>query len=206
MNSSSPRLESAIRTQLRPRLQEDGFVGSGRIYRKVSHGVIQVLHIQGSRQGGRFAVNLGFQPIVIPDVLGRSPDLTKITDAECEFRRRLSENGTDQWWNHDSSEKGMDDAVAAATDVYVRFGRPLFEIFGGPRSPLFSIAPEQMPQFREIMRGFGSTEVRVALVLARLRTAEGRPAEAKAFAHYGLLHVGRAAALQAELERLSRTQ
>ena len=98
----------------------------------------------------------------------------------------------------------MDSAAAAAAEVYVRFGRQLFEIVGGPDSPLFSITPDQMPQFHDILRGFGSTDVRMALVLTRLRTAEGRSAEARAFANFGLLHLGRAVALRAELEKLSQ--
>jgi hypothetical protein len=205
MNPSPPRLESALRAHLQPRLKEDGFAGSGRTYRKASHGIIQVLHVQGSRHGGQFAINLGLQPMAIPDVLGKIPDLKKISDAECEFQRRLSEGGTtDRWWSHDSSEESMDSAAAAAAEVYVRFGRQLFEIVGGSDSPLFSITPDQMPQFHDILRGFGSTDVRMALVLARLRTAEGRSAEARAFANFGLLHLGRAVALRAELEKLSQ--
>ena len=206
MNPSSPRLEPWIRTHLQPRLKEDGFAGSGRTFRKVSNGIIQVLNVQGSRYGGQFAINLGLQPALIADISGKSPDLNKISDTECEFRRRLSENGADQWWNHDSSEEGIDSAVAAAAEVYVRVGRPLFERLGGPNSSFFSITPDQMPQFREIFGGFGSTDTRIALVLARLRAAEGRSSEAQAFANFGLLRVGPAVALRQELERLCRTQ
>jgi hypothetical protein len=161
-----------------------------------------VVNIQGSRYGGQFAINLSLQPLGLPDVLGRIPDQKKITEPDCEFRRRLSEDGADQWWTHDATTESMDAAVLSASDVYQRIGRPLLECLSGPGSPIFTLTPAQMPAFRDALRGFGSTECRIALVLARMRMADGRIDEAREFASYGLEHVGLAVSLRAQLKAI----
>jgi hypothetical protein len=51
--------------------------------------------------------------------------------------------------------------------------------------------------------GFGSTTVRMALALARLRKSDGRIEESKAFAAYGLEKAGRATFLVNEFEELA---
>lgn len=99
----------------------------------------------------------------------------------------------------------MDAAVLAAADVYLRVGRPLLDLLGGTDSPIYLITPEQMPSFRDCLRGFGSTDSRIALVLARVRRSQGRLREATAFAAYGLDHVGNAMPLRSQLDELYRT-
>jgi Domain of unknown function (DUF4304) len=127
MSGSTPRLESSIKDHLSPILKSDGFVGSGRTFRRVSGDLIQVLQVQGSRYGGKFAVNLGIQPLSIPDVVGNAPDASKIKAELCEFRRRLSESKrAHQWWEHTASKQSMDTAVRAAAAVYAAVGRRLF--------------------------------------------------------------------------------
>ncbi len=205
MSASPPRLELSIRSHLLPRLKEDGFSGSGRTFRRIINRWIQVLNVQVSRHDGQFAINLGIQPISVPDVLGNAPDPKKITESRCEFRRRLSESGEDQWWDYSPSQESMDVAVLGAADVYVRVGRPLLARLGAVDSPLSLISPEDFKEGRTDFLGFGSTNVRMALVFARMRNAEGKLAESRGFAEYGLSYVGRATLLQAELERLSQT-
>lgn len=202
MSDPAPRLETSIRRYLGPHLREDGFAGSGRTFRRLTNGLIQVVGVQGSRYGGQFAINLAVQPATIPDVLGNAPDLKKITESHCEFRRRLAESGADQWWEHDMSQAGMDVAVAAAADVYVRIGRPALGAVSSPTSPLHTVSPEEFANDDFNLCGFGSTKVRMALVLARLRKAEGRVAESVAFAVQGLASVGTAVGLRREFELL----
>ena len=201
--SASPRLEVSIRVHLLPRLKEDGFSGSGRTFRHVINGWIQVVNVQGSRYGGRFAVNLGLQPAAVPDFLGHLPDPKKITEPLCEFRRRLSEFGSDQWWDHDASQLSMDAAVLAAAQVYVRVGRPLLARFAGPDSPFHSVTAEDFHKGTVDLSGFGGANARAALVLARMRKAEGRISESRAFVAYGIANVGRATALRPQLEQLA---
>jgi Domain of unknown function (DUF4304) len=198
-----PRLESSIKDHLSPVLKSDGFLGSGRTFRRLSDDFIHVVNVQGSRYGGRFAVNLGIQPRCIPDVLGNSPDATKISEVLCEFRRRLSETMSDQWWKHEASNESMDAAVRAAASVYTTAGRRLFSELSGPESPLHKVTPTQFEAGHYSFLGFRSTQVRMARSLAIMRRSAGNLADASAFARIALANLGASHALRAELEALS---
>jgi hypothetical protein len=200
MSNAVPRLETAIRQCFAPHLR--GFAGSGRTFRRVVRGWIQVVQVQGSRYGGKFAINLAIHPLHIPDVLGNQPDPKKITESHCEFRRRLAESNSDQWWEHDSSQPSMDAAMSAAADVYVRKGRPVLAEVSSPASPLLAVSPEDFARNNFNFGGFGSTKTRMALALARLRKSEGRLVESREFAAQGLASAGSAVGLRREFELL----
>lgn len=204
VNGPTPRLESSIKNHLSPMLKSDGFVGSGRTFRRVSEDLIHVVQVQGSRFGGEFAVNLGIQPRSIPDIAGNSPDPTKIREELCEFRRRLSEAKSDQWWEHEGSIESMDAAVRAAALVYATIGRNLFSEVSGPESPLQKVTPAQFEAGQYSFSGFGSTKVRMARSLALMRQSIGNLADANAFARIALASLANASALRTELEELCR--
>jgi hypothetical protein len=199
-----PRLESSIRGHLSPVLKSDGFLGSGRTFRRLSGDFIHVVNIQGSRYGGMFAVNLGIQPRYIPDENGNSPDAAKIKQELCTFRRRLSEAGSDQWWKHEESKESMDAAVRAAAAVYASIGRRLLSELSGPESPLHRVTPAQFEAGQFVFSGFRSTKVLMAQSLALMRQSVGNLADARAFAQIALANLRGAQALRAELEALCR--
>jgi hypothetical protein len=198
-----PRLESSINDHLSPALKSDGFFGSGRTFRRISGDLIHVVNVQGPRYGGRFAVNLGIQPRCIPDVVGNSPDATKLRAELCEFRRRLSEAKSDQWWEHEESKDSMDAAVRAAAAVYTTIGRRLFSELSGPESPLHKVTPAQFEAGNHSFSGFSSTKVRMARSLALMRQSVGNLTDASAFARIALANLRVAHFLRAELEALS---
>ena len=204
MSGSMPRLESSIKDHLSPVLKSDGFFGSGRTFRRISGDLIHVVQVQGSRYGGKFAVNLGIQPVAIPDVAGNSPDAKKIKPEHCEFRRRLSEANSDQWWDHAESKESMDAAVRAVASIYATIGRRLFADMSGPESPLHKITPAQFESGEYGFSGFGSTKVRMARSLALMRQSLGNLTDAGAFARIALASLGSAQALRVELEELCR--
>ncbi|WP_262049302.1 DUF4304 domain-containing protein [Bradyrhizobium sp. Bra78] len=199
-----PRLESSIKGHLSPVLKSDGFFGSGRTFRRISEEHIHVVQVQGSRYGSKFAVNLGIQPRSIPDVVGNSPDATKIREELCEFRRRMSEATSDQWWEYEASNESMDAAVQAAASVYKAIGRRLFSELSGAESPLHKVTPGQFEAGQYSFSGFGSTKVRMARSLALMRQSIGDLVNANAFARIALASLGNASALRAELEELCR--
>jgi hypothetical protein len=197
--TETPRLEASLREHLVPVLRAEGFSGSGRTFRRVIDEFVEVVSVQGSRYGGQFAVNLAIHPLSIPDVLGEIPDPKRITEELCEFRRRLSESGADQWWKHEGTRDTMDMAVKAAAAVYRSKGSQLLE---NVLVPLYSLTPEAFESGQYDLQGFGSTKVRMALALARFRQAKGRAEEAKKFAAIGLAAVGNAPALRKALEHI----
>lgn len=196
-------MQAAIRAELSAELRADGFSGSGRTFRRTKDGLVHLLNIQGSKSGGSFAINLAIQPLGIPDVLGNSPDPQAITEERCEFRRRLAADGTDQWWEHDSSEDSMRLAVRQAAVVYAKVGRNLFARFSESEALMRHATASHLETEALDLAGFGSTKIRMALALGRLRASEGNFSEARVFAQYGLANLGSAVALRGKLERLA---
>lgn len=204
--SSQSSLETAVRTVLAPILREDGFSGSGSTFRRVNAGWVQVINVQGARQGGSFAINLAIHPLAVPDLLNQTPAPKKITQELCEFRRRLSETDADQWWIYDMTEASMASAMASAATLYKNVGRRLFDSVSGTSSPIMTVSPSEFAAGSFDFLGFGSTNVRMALTLARLRREEGCLEESMAFAAYGLENAGSAVALRRELRHLAGGQ
>jgi hypothetical protein len=201
MNTPTPpRLESAIRSALAPLLRSEGFTGSGRRFYKASGPWIQIIRVQGSRYGGSFAVNLGIHFASVPDFSGNLPDLKKMTEVHCEFRRRLSESNADMWWKHEADQASMLSAVESAASIYSNCGRRYFEL---ACSALNLIAPEALASGDYDLQGFGNTKVRLGLTLARIRKLEGKAEESREFAAYGLQHLGSAVILKTELQSLA---
>lgn len=204
MNESTPppRLESSLRAHFVPALRKDGFVGTGRTFRRIVGDIIQVCNVQGSYSGGRFAVNLAIQPACIPDVVGNMPDPNKIMELECVFRKRLSESRGDQWWQHDGSRESMDAAVISAVAVYCSHGRPVLDMFCGFASPLGTITPDAFENGHYDFHGFGNTKVLMALALALYRKHHGDSEAARRFASIGLAMAGPSFAGRRKLQDL----
>jgi hypothetical protein len=148
------------------------------------------VNVQGDRYGEAFAINLGVQPISIPDVLGNAVDPRRILEMSCEFRRRLSENGEDQWWRHDRTLSGVESAFAGAAEVYRLHADSLFDRLCAPGAAIDSFTSADLSSGAAKLAGFAGTPVRMALVFARLRRAHGRITESMAFAQRGLELLG----------------
>ena len=202
MNTTTPRLEPAIKEHLAPELRADQVSGSGRTYRRVLGGWLQVVNVQGSRYGGSFAINLAVHPLTSPDVRGNEPDPKKITEELCEFRRRLSEteDRSDAWWKHDNTAESMSTAMRSAATTYIQFGRPLLSKVTAETADLNIACAKDLALRSFNFGGFGSTETRMALALARLRESQGKTKEAREFAECGLSTVGNATIIRNELQ------
>ena len=195
-------IDDAIKAHFAPMLRAEGFTGFAKSFRRVQNGHVHVVNIQGSSYGGQFAINLAIQPLAIPDVRGNTPDLKKIIERVCEFRRRLSESGADQWWPyHDASSLAQ--ATIDAAKVYGIYGRPWFNAMSTSPTLLDTLSIEQLSGSSAVLEEFQTTEVRLALILSRIREAEGRISDAVAFAVYGLEHAGATFSLTPELERIA---
>ncbi len=197
-----PTLEKSIRSHLAPLLRTDGFAGSGRTFQRLANDMIQVVQVQGSKLGGSFAVNLGIHPTCIP-VMGDTPR-KKMKPELCILRRRLSEDGVDQWWGHNSTSEGMDAAIMEAVSVYADFGRPAFENLAGPNSSLRNVTPQQFKAGQFDFSGFMSTNVMIAKALALIRLAAGDSEGAQAFARIALDRAGPALGQLRELRAIDQ--
>lgn len=162
-------LEKAWQEKLAPAIRDQKFKGSGRNFRQIIDGFALAVNLQGSRYGRKFAINLGVQPLTIPNVLGVFPDPKTIKEIECAFRDRLTEGGCDTWWSYDQSAESM---RQAAHDAATLFQSKAIEHFRERIRFLSEVTPESI----------GATVPMTYVSLALLREADGKLDEARAFA------------------------
>jgi hypothetical protein len=145
-----------------------GFKGSGRHFLRIDHEFVQAVNLQGSRYGGKFAVNLGLQPLGIPNVVGDETDPKTIKEIECAVRYRLSEDDMDTWWSYTSDPATMIQAASAAADMFERRALSYLE----ERAQFIRTATPE-----ELGRGLPMDYVSFAL----FREAQGDTMQARAF-------------------------
>ncbi len=205
MSGTKPSFAKAIQEQFAPILRRDGFSGSAQRYWRVVGGQCQLVEIQGSRSGGKFAVNMGIQPVAVPLLSGEPVEPKRLREMECLFRRRLAIQKGDQWWDYQPNQQSMDDAAREACSVYERIGKQQLEAMAQPSSPINTVTPEAFAARSFDFYGFGNTGVLMAWTLAHLRKATGNSVEARSFARIALNEIGDGAAgsgLKAELREL----
>ena len=194
-----------LREVFAPELRTDGFRGSGANYRRFRDPVIQVVNIQGSRYGGQCCVNLGLHLSFLPAVGSLLPDPKTLTESACEFRWRLAPEGQqDHWWSYGADEASAKASATRITELYRERGKPQLDQWLDFRDRFIGVTVEGLERRQPDTVPRGATNVRAALAFARIHTHLGNPERAREFAEFGLKHIGRATALQSELERLLR--
>jgi hypothetical protein len=168
-SQASYSIENAWRDHLAPVMRDIGFKGSGRNYRLVTDQFALAVNLQGSRYGTKFTVNLGVQPIAIPNVIGKVVDLKNFKEIECTFRDRLTTDGRDTWWSYTDDPSSMRDAAQGAAELFRTNAMPQFT---ERMNFALSATPETV--------GRGPPMVLVAFAL--LRETQGELTQAKAFA------------------------
>jgi len=205
MNAPKPTVAKAIQSQFAPTLRRDGFSGTGQRYWRVVGGQCQLVEVQGSRYGGKFAVNMGIQPMSVPLSSGEFPQPKRMREMQCVLRKRLAIQRGDQWWGYQPNQPGMDAAGRAACAVYEQVGKDQLEFMAQANSPLNTLTPEAFAARAYDFKGFGNTGILMALTLAQMRKATGNSAEARGFAQFALEEIGdrrTGSALKAELRAL----
>jgi hypothetical protein len=137
---------------------------------------------------------------VAPDLLGNEPDPKKMTEAHCEFRRRLSQDGADMWWKHENTAESMLEVAKAAAAVYDEHGRTYFT---SATAMLDRFTPEDYATDAYDLCGFHSGKPRIGLALARIRSLQGKSEESRRFAKTALQFLQVQVAWSAELESLA---
>jgi len=205
MTAGSPSLAKAIQAKFAPSLRRDGFSGTGQRYFRVVGGQCQIVEAQGSRSGGKFAINMGIQPMSVPLRSGDVPDPKRMREMECMFRRRLAAQKGDQWWDYEPNQASIDLAVGEACAVYEQVGKRQLDRMAEPTSPINTVTAEAFAARAFDFNGFGNTGIMMAWTLAQMRKATGNNAEAGEFARVALEEIGDGAGgsgLKAELRAL----
>lgn len=193
-----------LRDEFAPRLRELGFKGSGSNFRRIRGDVINTINIQGNKYGGSSAVNLGlhltFLPVNWRDEL---PEVTKIKEVECEFRKRLAPKKMhDYWWKYDGLFTSPAKQVSHLKKTYFDVGEPAFAKFDTVEKIASMISLDQIFADNYIDAFGGVTEVRAALTMARIHENIGNLDLARAFATAGMSNLGRATPLKSSFREI----
>ncbi len=199
------RFHQLLRRDLSPLLRADGFKGSGTTFRRLTGDRIDAVNIQGSRYGGSCCVNTAVHFFFLPTASGGSVDTKRIKEYECAFRTRLHEQSADHWWTYGESGGQAEAGIARLVEMYNRRGRAFFGQFEPFPDAFESITPAQLEAGDFSKMPGQMTIVLASLTMARILDHLGRRTRRQEFAEVGLRHLGGAARLKPELERLRST-
>jgi hypothetical protein len=190
VSTDGERRMKEILQRAAPAIRAWGYRGSGQHYRRLVGDVVFAINFQKSRANERFYLNLGAQPLSIPDVTEGEPNPTKLKEIDCVFRRRL-----DGEWAVALSEAETDAMIATLAKARAEFESNVAEIRERSRQG----------RWQELLGGFslGLTEARSALMMGRLLATDGQRVGARALAEKAIELAGGAHGLRAAAERLA---
>jgi hypothetical protein len=182
-----PQFKSALKTMFAPLLREEGFQGSGVTFRRTSGAVLQVVHLQGSRDGDSCCVEIGTHLMFLPTIGEDVPNPKKIAVHDCEFRKRLALEGEgDHWWWYGNNEQDAVASVAHLVATYTARREQILERYRAFPGLFGLVTPESLGlQGLNDLPG-GTTVARAALVMARISVHQSLLAQASAFVEVGL--------------------
>jgi hypothetical protein len=196
------RFHQLLKRDFLPLLRADGFKGSGNTFRRIKGDRIDIVNIQGSRDGGKCCINLASHFSFLPAAGGRVSDPKKFKEYDCTFRDRLREATEDHWWSYGVTDAEADASVASLVDLYRRRGSLFFARFEPFPEVFERITPADIDAGDLTKMPAAMARPYAAKILARIMKHVGRLDRCREFAEAGLRHVGRAAILQLELEEL----
>lgn len=199
------RFHDKLSETLVPHLKADGFKMSGNVFRRFEDDVIHVIEIQGARSGGQCALNLGIHLRFLPTVGTNQNPTPKITEPECEFRRRYVPDGeSDHWFAYGTTDEEALESAFNLARAYIDWSRPYFDRFRRFPEHFIQVTSETYDGRDPSVFPPTSTETRALLALARIYTHLNRADESVKFATRGLQSIGSATALKAAFKVLLR--
>jgi hypothetical protein len=112
-----------------PSLRQHGYKGSGQNYRLLADRSASIVNFQKSSGGQRFYVNVGVQPLFVPNEIDILPDPKKIKEPECIFRKRL-DPPSDELHGWPYTLEIADTLVERFGSLFDRWISPLMQIPG----------------------------------------------------------------------------
>jgi hypothetical protein len=181
----------AVLKQIAPHLRALGFRGSGQNYRRTDGDFVFIVNFQGSSSGDSFYVNLGAQPVFIPN--DGYVELKDLKEHCCVFRQRVG--GT---WPWDMPAHGFD---AFAHELTISQAAFFGHIQTLPNAIATRLPEELLAEFT-----FGQTEAGSALHLARAAVALGQEGKGRSLARAGLDLASGASILISRLREIAGTE
>ena len=183
----TPSFRAQLKTRLAPLLRAREFRGSGVLFRRLSEVTIQLVHFQGSRQGGACCVNLATHLTFLPTVLDEAPDPRTIKEPDCEFRMRLTpDESGDHWWEYGEDEAASARSVDGLIATFLEVGVPHLERHRAFPGLWADVSPEMIERADLSLLPGRATLARAALAMARIADYRSMPRLALDFACVGL--------------------
>jgi hypothetical protein len=202
---SEKKFFEVLEELLLPLLDETAFRGSKWFFTRSRPPFIDALWLQVNKERTKCAVNLGVHLDFIPAKSGKSVDASSIQVGDWELATRLTRDlrTGDQWWPFGRSKS---ETEASANDLVHAFrtrGLAFYQRFNTLPGPFAAITPESIAAGTADPETLPSqTQVRAALLLARLYQHLGDTAKAKQFADVGMRHIGMAVNLKRPLQEI----
>jgi|GEM_PF-4310808 len=196
-----PELGEVI-AETMPLLSSWNFSGSGKDYWYHSEHAVCVINFQGSRDADGFFINVGVQPLLIPNFLGETPDRNGMSEPSCVFRSRVDPPHGMAMWTYELESDEYDDVRDALTDKYVEYIVPLTTV-PGPLNQI-TIDDFQKNELHPLFGGLG--DIAICLYLGRLAIAYHRTAVARDFIDYGIANCSKRAAGLLEQLQAARSE
>ena len=205
-----------LRQEWLPFLKDVGFKRNGVRFQRVIGDVYHVIGLQKNKYGGSCCVNLGLHLSFLPLPSGNFPQPDEITRVEsCEFQWRLAPPGyTDYWWAY---EQGVSAHLPLAflkeenrsplerarhlANTYMAVGEPAFQRLASLSQIANLIHLVDLDNPIRVVPEYAFTSGRAGLTMARIHKHLGDHDLARRFARAGLERIGKAKAIQVELEK-----
>jgi hypothetical protein len=181
---------SQILRWMRSHLRNWRYVGRGQTFRRLDGDVVFVISFQKSRWGKRFFMNLGAQPLGIPDQTEAVPATDTIAESDCVFRSPVALD-----WKPRVSRAHTRRLVAAMTAARAAFEASVLEIRALSRA---GSVDELLKR-----QSYAGSSVRAAFVLARLLAADGHRAAAAPIVMHVVVQASEEPLLRRAAERLA---
>jgi hypothetical protein len=186
------RFNDVLEASFFPELCVLGFKGNTWCRRRLVEPFLHCVRVQDSSDHARVYLNIGVHITTLPaPEMGRVP-LEKMTDEHCEIRDRLNPQSRKgewtPWWLKTDPEK----ATSEMLQLFKAKALPFFDQFQSFPGVLDSITVADIESGKASRILAGMTDVRMALLLARLHEHLGNKDKVMTFAEYGLRVAGRA--------------
>jgi hypothetical protein len=183
----SADFKKIVTKELAPVLRKNGWKGSGFDYTIHKDNIIKGLTIQPSGSGGKFCIEVGIHFDFIP--LTVEKEFSKMKAWDMDIRSRLTPNNDyDFWWNFPKTEDQTRDLFEELVKLISSIGESYFEKFINWEDNVLKFSPEDVEE-GVTKKLINITQMRTALLLARINKHLNNNEKAIEFSEYGLSKV-----------------
>ena len=141
----------------------------------------------------------------IPNSINQIVNPSEVTPYDCEFRKRLTYNKDDCWWNYGNSDENAIESINSMVKVFNSEGLTFFKQFEDFPEPIKSINILQIDSNKSLLKELSPPmDLRLALTVARVNLYCGDLEKTKQICSWALERIEKATALIPLFEGLGK--